>query len=344
VKTVSLSLGNGRVPVEIWYPAQLGSQKGKTKVYYNFADWLPPESGVPKNASTPGIECNCYRDLPIDADHGPFPISIVVHDTGSFRVASSAQAAHWASRGFIAVAADHPGLTLRDTVASNGGCTYTGVDEDNAHTRDIPAIVRALRDANDDFAFLEAARDGDKIAISGHGRAGGAHVAQSSDQAGVQLVMSWDSNISAPKRDGLKAAIFLSGMSDKLVTYETVGTAFDTTAKDLHPALLIGLSRVGHLGVTQLCGARDASGKDLAALLTQYNACGGAAARILGEQLWDCQSAAGEDQYLEQNESTQLVNIATTIALEQYLRGVDRDSQWAAFKTRANVGEVKKVD
>jgi fermentation-respiration switch protein FrsA (DUF1100 family) len=346
VKTVELTLGGGTTPVEIFYPAQPGSQNRSPKVYYNFDDWLPPESGVPRNASSPGFECNAYRDLPIDADHGAYPLIVVIHDTGSFRVASAAQLAHWASRGFIAVAADHPGLTLRDTVAGSGGCTHSGIDEDNAHTRDVPALLGALRDARGSYAFLERARDAQRIALVGHGQAGSAHLVQASGEAGVQLLLSWNANRNLPRHDGLKAFLMLSGQADKLVPYDSVGKAFDATVKDLHPGVLAGLARAGHLTPTELCGARSSDGKDLVAIATQYNACGGAVAQGLNQKLWDCSGStlAKNETYLDQAEGRQLVNALTTAALEQHLKGLDRSAQWNALKQRANVAELRKQD
>jgi hypothetical protein len=315
-------------------------------VYYNFADWFPPENTVPRNAPSAGMECNCYRDLPIDEQHGPYPVSILVHDTGSFRAASSAQLAHWASRGFIAVAADHPGLTLRDTVAGSGGCTHSGIDEDNEHTRDIPALIKALKEAQGEFSFLSRALDADKIALSGHGRGGGAHVAGSSNQAGVVLAMAWDSNLSIPKRDGLKLVMYLAGQSDKLVAYSSASDAFDKTVKELHPGVLVGLGRSGHLGPTQLCAARSSEGKDLVAIAMQYNVCDGAAARILNEMLWDCPGSqlAKNDSYLDQAESTRLVDMATTLVLERALKGLNRSDQQQMLERTANVAELRQVD
>ena len=345
VKTVGLALGDGRTAVEIWYPARPDSQKRSTKVYYNFAEWFPPENNVPRNAPTAGVECNCYRDLPIDDEHGPYPVVILVHDTGSFRAASSAQLAHWASRGFIAVAADHPGLTLRDTVAGSGGCTHSGVDEDNEQTRDVPALIKALTEGQGEYAFLSRALAKDKLALAGHGRAGGKHVAVASNQPGVLLSMALSSNLSIPERDGIEQVLYLAGQNDKVVSYRSAVDAFDQTVRQLRPGLLIGLSRFGHLGATQLCAARSSEGKDLVAIAAQHNVCDGAAARILNEKLWDCPGSplAMNEQYMDPAESTRLVNIATTLVLERTLKGPNRDSQQETLSRTGNVAEFREV-
>ena len=160
------------------------------------------------------------------------------------------------------------------------------------------------------------------------------------------LAMTLQSNREIPKRDNVKYVLFLGGQGDKLVAYKSVTDAFDDTVKELHPGLLLGLGRTGHLGGTQLCGARNSEGKDLVAIATQHNVCDGAAARILNEKLWDCTGSqlARNEQYLDEGESTRLVNTATTVLLERTLKGMDRDNQLNQLQRTGNVAEFRKVD
>ena len=78
VRTTMLSIGSGQVPVEIRYPAVIGSDAGQAKVVYDFITWLPPEAQaqLPSSEKPVDVECNCYRDLPVDTEHGPYPVSI----------------------------------------------------------------------------------------------------------------------------------------------------------------------------------------------------------------------------------------------------------------------------
>ena len=46
---------------------------------------------------------------------------VFVHGTASFRTQSLTQMTHWASRGFVVLAADHPKIRLKDLLANLGG-------------------------------------------------------------------------------------------------------------------------------------------------------------------------------------------------------------------------------
>jgi Platelet-activating factor acetylhydrolase, isoform II len=342
VRTVTLDLGAGAsTQVEIWYPAQVGSEEGKSKVYYNFADWLPPENGIDANAPSAGVTCDCYRNLPIDAAHGKYPVSILVHGPASFRTASTSQLAHWASRGFIAVAADHPGLDLRDTISAGTLCSTSGIPQDAAHTRDLPALIRALGSNTGGYAFLNTAIDLKRIAVSGHAQ-GALYAADAAGQSGVQLIMAWDSDAAISKRGDVREAVYLSGMRDKVTAYDTVVNAYE--AGSLKPMLLAGIANAGHLAVTDLCGAKNTDGQDSVAIGIQYNVCGGAAFRAATQSVWDCTGSqlANNDMYIDQADGAKLVNYISTSALEEVLKGKDRSKQWADFKSRTSEGELRE--
>ena len=105
----------GNLTVEIWYPAQVGSDAGKPTERYDIRLQLPAsEAAKIPDADNPWQDCDCVRDLPLDDAHGPYPVVLFVHGTASFRHQSLHQMTHWASRGFVVVAADHPGLKLGD--------------------------------------------------------------------------------------------------------------------------------------------------------------------------------------------------------------------------------------
>src|SRR6185312_10592148 len=86
VRTLDLDLGNGlKTPVEVWYPAKPGSESEATKVSYDLTAWLPPEHGIPAEAPKVHIDCDCYRELAPDLEHGPYPVVVIVHGQASFR-------------------------------------------------------------------------------------------------------------------------------------------------------------------------------------------------------------------------------------------------------------------
>ncbi|HMI86480.1 MAG TPA: hypothetical protein VK550_20445, partial [Polyangiaceae bacterium] len=130
----------GRLTTEILYPAEPGSEQGKTEAFYDIRAWIPERerSKVP-DANSPAIKPiggNLFRDLPIDGGHGPYPIVVYIHGTSSFRMASLSTMAHWASRGFVVVSADYPGMFLYDMLAGTLACVLP-----TTGTQDVPGDV-----------------------------------------------------------------------------------------------------------------------------------------------------------------------------------------------------------
>lgn len=344
VRTVNLEIGNGVTPVEVWYPAKLGSDKERQKVSYDLTAWLPPEHGIPANAPKAHIDCDCYRELPPDTDHGAFPIVVVVHGQASFRAASASVMTHWASRGYIAIAADHPGLVLRDTLAGNAGCSGTGIPQDFTHTRDVPALFAALAQPDGIFKFLKGMLDLEHVALAGHGE-GAAYAGDNGEQPGVKTIFSIsDANVIV--REGMVASTFyLSGASDKIVPYNAVVRAYETTARNLRPSLLAGLNNVGHLGFTDLCWARNSDGQDAIAMARRYDICGGAAINVADQYFWDCPLSplAGADNYLDQAATSAQVKKLSTLALEELLLGESHAQTWNDLGADTSWGELRQT-
>jgi hypothetical protein len=60
--------------LEVWYPATPGSEVDMTPIEYDIRSSLPDsEQAKVPDESNPWQPCDCYRDLPLDADHGPYP-------------------------------------------------------------------------------------------------------------------------------------------------------------------------------------------------------------------------------------------------------------------------------
>jgi predicted dienelactone hydrolase len=327
VRTVMLDLGTGQhIPVDVWYPARIGSDAGETKIDYDFIDWLPPEAKaqLPSGEIPVAVPCNCYRDLPIDSDHGPYPISIAVHHTGAFRAASLSLMSHWASRGFVVLAADHPKLVLADVLAdaSNGECSGSGISADAKHTRDVPALLNALRQASGQFAFLSGRIDTSRIAISGNGD-GADYSAAASGEAGVRLIMQWGAPTAVQKRGDLAAVVFIAGVNDS--TYSSIQAQFQATGRALKPTLLVTVSDAGPLSITELCNARSPLGRNGIALSQKYMLCD--INFDLVSAIFPCSSSE-----ITQPEADLIFSYATTAALEEFLQGKDEGAAWDGFK------------
>lgn len=344
VRTLTLSLGTGNTQVEVWYPARPGSEAERPKVSYDLTAWLPPEHGIPNAAPKVQIPCDCYRELPPDTDKGPFPVVVYVHGQASFRASAASQLAHWASRGFIAIAADHPGLVLRDTLSGTAACTGTGIAQDFPHVRDIPALFAALAQPDGIFNFLQGAIDTQRIALAGHGD-GAAYAADNADQPGVKAVLALSASSVVPREDELVGAFFLSGQSDKIIAYNNVVRAYENTGRAVRPVLLAGVANVGHLGFTDMCAARNNDGQDAIAMARRYDICGGAAINVADQYFWDCPLSplAGPDNYLDQEATHALTRKLSTLALEELLLGENRTETWNSLAADTTWGELRQT-
>jgi hypothetical protein len=344
VRTVNLPLGAGNTPVEVWYPARPGSESERPKVSYDMTAWLPPEHGIPAAAPKVQIGCDCYRELPPDLEHGPYPVVVYVHGAASFRASAASQVSHWASRGFIVIAADHPGLVLRDTLAGAGGCSGSGIPQDFAHTRDVPALFGALAQQGGIFGFLEDSIDVQRVALAGHGD-GAAYAADNGAQPGVKLIMSLSDTSVIPAEGMLAGTFYLSGTQDKIVPYNGVVRAYEATARNVRPTLLAGMTNVGHLGFTDMCWARNSDGQDAVAMARRYNICGGQAINVAEQYFWDCPLSpiAGADNYLDQDTTRALVRKLSTYALEEMVLGQSHAQTWNDLAADASWGELRQT-
>ena len=357
VQTVTI----GRLTAEVLYPAQPGSTAGKPEATYDLRKWLPADQQVlvPDNAS-PAVGPSgghLYRDVPIDGAHGPYPVIIMIHGTGAFRIASGSLNTQWASRGFIVLAADYPGLFLTDQLCAAASCKSGGTnsvgktikasaDCGTVGTQDIPGDVKTQLDAvtspTGGLAFLAGHADVKHVGIAGHSQ--GACVAASEDLLpNVEVVMPYDGALSVNPGTSLKAAMFVSGLADKVMPYGAPGTtsgigpavcspvapeagAVSTsqayTQSPMPPVdkWLVGITGGGHLVPTDLC--QDNALNRNAIQEAENDGVCGIDDSILGlglPSLFDCGTIALAD-------AVHTMNYVTTPLVEQVLQCQDRSS------------------
>jgi dienelactone hydrolase len=321
VKTVKIALAGASLVTEVWYPAPLGTETGKTKATYDLTGWLPAgqASKIPPTENSPQ-KCECYRDVPIDASHGPYPAVIFIHGTGSFRTASLSTMTQWASRGFVVVAADHFGMYLTDFLAgaSFGACVGSGVLQDLG--RDVDAIIAGLTAKSGDLAFLGSSVDMTKIGISGHSQ--GAWTAGSfSTKPNVEVDMPIaTSNAGVSASSSLKSVLIVSGMSDSVLAYSGDQAAY---AASPAPKRLVGITGADHIDVTDLCWEKNPNGKRAIDVATEAGVCGA----IFLSTLAKCGTT-------DPKISINIVNAVTTAALEETLHCADRKGVFSGLQTR----------
>jgi predicted dienelactone hydrolase len=292
--------------VEVWYPAARGSEVGKATARYDIREALNASQRTTiSDADNPWQDCDCYRDLPLDDAHGPYPAVVFVHGTAAFRHQSLPIVTHWASRGFIVIAADHPGLVLGDVLTMLCPDTPTG-SRDLAG--DIAAEIAALGAPADGLAFLAGHVDATRLAVAGHS-AGASAAASATALPGVRVVIGMAGNqAAADSRPTLERVLFMAGDMDSIVQPSAVKNAWSMSATPRHYFSIVGGA---HLAFSDLCETKNAAGKDLLQVANDYNLCGAAAAGLL----FQCDPA-----FIPGPEAWDIIDFATTTVLESTLQ------------------------
>ncbi|MCX4246784.1 alpha/beta hydrolase [Paraliomyxa miuraensis] len=265
VRTVEI----GSSTVEVWYPAQ----KELLPVHYepesyDLRQYLhPDDASLISDFDSPWQICNCHRDLVPDLAHGPYPVVVFLHGEGGFRTQSLPQVTHWASRGFIVLAADLPGLRLEDALASACNGAPIAHDARSDAVRMILAVRGSAMVRDGALAFLHGSIDAERIAVVGHAE-GGSALASLGNLAQVLVPMA-AAGVEAGK--ALRSTLILGGTADSIVSYETQGEGFSSSPS---PKRLVGIRDAGHLSFTEICELRNGRGQSAIEVLVEVGVCG----------------------------------------------------------------------
>ncbi|MBI3207200.1 MAG: hypothetical protein HYZ29_37025 [Myxococcales bacterium] len=308
----------GKLTVEIWYPAKLGSDSGKSGKVYDLRTWLPAtEKDKIPDADNPWQKSHSFADLALDADHGPYPVVLFVHGTAGFRTQSLEHMEHWASRGFVVLAADHPGLYLGDMLELD----TAERDLDG----DLNALVAAVGQTAGDLAFLKGHVDTARLAMAGHSAGGGAVKARGAE-ARVLMPLAAGGTQAGAK---LESTLVMGGQADKVVAYSETVKGYDASPKQKR---LVGIAKAGHLFPSALCWLESSSGANIFEVAQKYDVKNANLAGLL----FDC--PAGQPGATEMRA---LVNFATAATLEETLHCAAGDP-FADLKARfPQVGEYR---
>ena len=297
---------------EVWYPAAFGSERKAERIVYDVRQVLPPEEvdKIP-DADSPYQICDCYRNLPPDLKRGPYPVVIFIHGTAGYRMQSLTQMVHWASRGFVVLAADHPGLYLADMLLLQLESDLPG---------DVRSLIAAIDQPDGPLGFLARALDSSRIALSGHS-AGGMAAGDMAGSAGVRVVIPMAAEGVEPGPD-LQAVLVMGGLADEVVPFERQQAGYEASPAPKH---LVGIAGAGHLVFTELCALTNDAGQDVVTIAVEH----GVTNAELAGQLFDC-----EVQTIDDEEGWRIVKAYTTALLEQQLHCVAREAVLAGLAER----------
>jgi predicted dienelactone hydrolase len=293
---------------EIWYPAQWGSDSCQTPATYDVRQHLPPadQDKIPDSANPLQI-CDCYRDLPIDSTHGPYPVITFIHGTAAFRTQSLTFMTHWASRGFIVVSSDHPHIQLADVLTLN----ILGANEEGEAVN----VLSALATPTGDLSFLAGHMDMTRMAASGHSAGGGAVETIASETPGIQVVIPMAAGgVDAPDGGAPLSSLVMSAADDGIATPSSQVSGYASTAA---PKRFVQIANAGHLVFSDLC-AIGASEGGLLAIAEKYGVSG---ASVLAPLASDgCAWQTGKSYTpITPQEGWAVVDFATSAVLEETL-------------------------
>lgn len=291
------------ITTEVWYPAAPGSEVGKDKIIYDIREHIPDPSAV-SDEENPIQECNCYRDLPLDTEAGPYPVLIFVHGTAGFRTTNLEQMAHWAGRGFIVAASDHPHITFEDMVTNPFG---TG---SATQALDARGVFAALAAPAGDISFMAGHVDATRQGVMGHSAGAGA-ITGLGDIAQVLILYAGGSAPSpAPT-----SALFINGDQD--TASGEIG--YDGAAATKRRVVVAG---GGHLVGSSLCGLRNPEDPSMDLLdIMQENGVGGIFMTMAGGLFQGCNELPNDDngEFINEVRGIEIFNYATAGVFEETL-------------------------
>ena len=211
-----------------------------------------------------------------DGDGCVFPLLVFVHGTGGFRINSANSVHHWASRGFVVVSADYPGIMLHDllSLAVNPFKPVPRTDQEG-DTRLLMAEIDSMADPR--WAKLglagRIARDREHRVVMGHS-AGGFAVGRLADLFGTVVTLS-GAGVASPPGLPAASAMVLGAVNDSIVPLYRQRDGYASTPA---PKRLAAAAGVGHQFCSDLCWISAAQG----GIARVGLACGIAAALFLG--------------------------------------------------------------
>jgi hypothetical protein len=322
-KTVTLA----GLTTEVWYPAPLGSDAGQPKVRYDIREHLPTDDAVKiPDADNPWQDCDCVRDLPLDEQHGPYPLVLFVHGTAAFRTQSLTFMTHWVSRGFVVVAADHPGIQLKDILASP-----LGLPGSSDQAGDATKLLDALASPTGEVAFLAGHIDQARLALSGHS-AGGNAISGFGNRAAVLMPMAAGGTKAGTT---LVSSLIMGAGNDGIDNYSNVTNGYTSSPTKKR---MVGVGgNAGHLTFSDLC-AIGASGGGILQIAQDH----GVSVPLLIAALARDGCKTGQ---LPPADGWHIVNFATSAVLEETLQCSSTSAaQIASIQTAVpNVQEYREA-
>lgn len=234
--------------LEVWYPAA-DAAAGSPTEQVDFSVFVPTSvTDVIGPVAFPLLVSGAVRDAPLRVPEAPYPVVVFSHGFGGTRLQSLDYTVHLASRGYVVVAADHPGRTMGDLLPclfepALDGCDLSGMTSDPAIS-DVEDVLDWLADASSSGTFA-GALDVDHIAMTGHSAGGGTTESMADDPRFTAFLP-----MAAGARPETDAPVLLmGGTCDAFATDGSMVEAWEAVPS----ASLVRILDAGHLAFSDLC-------------------------------------------------------------------------------------------
>jgi predicted dienelactone hydrolase len=236
--------------MEVWYPAS-DSVAGEPGEDADFAQFIPQSViDVLGPIEFPPVPTGAVRDAPLRSPEEPYPVVVFSHGFGGMRLQSVDYTVHLASRGYVVVAADHPGRMLTDLLPCMfspflEGCDLSGMGGADPAVEDVAAVADWVEAAAVNGPFAGAI-DPARMGLSGHSAGGGTvdEVADLDPRFSVFLSMAAGA---APATDA--PVLLMDGTCDGIIPDAAVVDAWESRTA----STLIQIQGAGHLAFADLC-------------------------------------------------------------------------------------------
>jgi dienelactone hydrolase len=246
VGTTTLDL-DGR-SVEVWYPADPGSEVGAEQAVFEIRDLLPENlKAIVPDELNPRYVTDAYVGIPV-SEEGPFPLVIFAHGFAAYPTEYQYLLAHLASWGLVVAG---PDFNERGLLAA-----FTGTTERSDETAVMIATKELLAAANEEVGNpLEGAVDTTKVGTGGHSAGVEAVGAAAADPDVLTFVAmsggrgpdgSTEPQLPVPD----KPSMVVTGGRDEIAGIDRVRDFYSSL---MPPKRLIIIDEAGHNAFNDLC-------------------------------------------------------------------------------------------
>lgn len=249
--------------VEVFFPASPGSETGAEALTLDVRNFLTESISkkIPEEAVPHPFYENAWVGLPpawnVTGTAGPpaagFPLITFIHGTAGWRSQSLSLVVHWASRGFVVVAADYPGINLHDLLdlAEHPLGHHQGVNQ-VGDTKAIQNLLREMSDPRISDLLGGGVINMTNNALIGHS-AGALALEHLGGEAAVVIPMAGDGSAADGQSPSspLRSTLCLGAFNDSEVPPKT--HAEPGYSKSSAPKRLVVGANMGHQAFSDLC-------------------------------------------------------------------------------------------